>query len=263
MTQSHHRRAVYAGTGGASSSAHPRAFAVSRRRPPDRPAGRLSRRPANRVPAGGVIVLLRPRNRPHVCPRTFALCGGHGDSWRCRSTLGRAAACKPHRRDGHASRMLARASATLISAAATPRFLTVMPQATIGRRSKTAKLASKAAGGSIPAALAFSRTFWSAMSSDISRLWGEHMRAAIAARRASGHGDDLWPMLKRRLRARGKRRHWLIEINLENLRPFAVNIQELAPAACRAVCSWQDELPVKDEKAPGGSRETFGPSDKA
>ncbi len=85
-----------------SSSADPRAFAVSRRRPPDRPARCLSRRPANHVPAGRVLVLLRARNRSHVCPRTFALRGGHGDCWRCRSTLGRAPACKPDCRDGYA-----------------------------------------------------------------------------------------------------------------------------------------------------------------
>ena len=60
--------------GAASSPAHSRAFALPRWRPADRPAGHLSRRPANHVPASGISVLLRPRDRPHVRSRPSALC---------------------------------------------------------------------------------------------------------------------------------------------------------------------------------------------
>ena len=117
-------------------------------------------------------------------------------------------------------------SATPISAAATRHFQTVMRQAPIGRRSKPVKLASKEAGGSIPAVQAFSRIFWSVTSLDIADSGANMLPRSPCCRRLCKAWRSTWGRcLKRHFRCPKESAiiGSLIEINFK--RPFTINFK--------------------------------------
>ena len=103
-------------------------------------------------------VVLRPRNRAHVYAFASALRRGDERSRRIRRAVGGALASPIRSPSPIGSRMRRCGSATPISAAATRRSATAIRRAPNGRASGPAVSPSTADGGSIPAALASTRT---------------------------------------------------------------------------------------------------------
>ena len=106
-------------------------------------------------PARRIVVLLRPRNRPHVCPRASALRRGDGRARRSRCAFGRARNRQPDRRRRTARRRRCprqrNAFFSSTDAAFPDRYAA---QRRMGARQGRCKSGSRAAGASIPAAQA-------------------------------------------------------------------------------------------------------------
>ena len=138
----HHRRAVHAGAGRASSRAHPRASALSRRRAADGQAGRLSRRAGADLPPRRVgRHSSGARSASCMCTRICAM----ARRWRRWARPKRCGMrCSRSIRSPSPSvlgQCVARASATPISAAATPAFPTAMQASAEWERVKTGEIA--------------------------------------------------------------------------------------------------------------------------